>query len=169
MSISISQSNKEALKNPWVLGIILFVFTFLTANAIFIYLAFESPPSLVDKNFYEHGKNYDEIQQQMEQQKALGWTGLVMIPSTTRVNQLQTYEVLIQGKNAAGIDLDSVVLKAYRPSDARADFSAIMAKTSPGIYAAQMRFNLPGTWDLVVEAKQAQQQFVVTKRVSIKP
>lgn len=167
--MSISQSNKEALKNPWGLGIILFVFTFLTANAIFIYLAFDSPSSLVDKDFYENGKNYEEIQKQIEQQKALGWTGLFMIPSATRVNESQTYEVLIQGKNAAGIDLDSVVLKAYRPSDARADFSAIMAKTSAGIYAAQMSFTLPGTWDLVVEAKQAEQEFVVTQRVSIKP
>lgn len=167
--MSISQSNKEALKNPWVLGIVLFVFTFLTANAIFIYLAFKSPHGLVDKNFYENGKNYEEIQKQIEQQKALGWTGLFMITSTTRVNELQTYEVLIQGKNAAGIDLDSVVLKAYRPADATADFSAIMTKTNPGIYTAQMSFNLPGTWDLVVEAKQAQQEFVMTQRISIKP
>lgn len=167
--MSISQSNKEALKNPWVLGIILFVLTFITANAIFIYLAFESPPSLVDKNFYEHGKNYEEIQKQIEQQKTLGWTGLFMIPSNTRVNQAQTFEVLIQGKNAAGIDLDSVVMKAYRPSDAKADFSAAMSNTKPGMYATEMSFNLPGTWDLVVEAKQGDKEFVVTKRISIKP
>ncbi|MBL1322023.1 MAG: FixH family protein [Methylophaga sp.] len=167
--MSISQSNKEALKNPWVLGIILFVMTFLTANAIFIYLAFESPPSLVDQDFYESGKNYKQIQEQIDAQKALGWTGLFLIPAQTRVNQIQTYDVLIQGKNAAAIDLDSVVMKAYRPSDATADFSAEMLKTKPGVYTAEMSFNLPGTWDLVVEAKQGDKEFVVTKRVSIKP
>lgn len=167
--MNISQSNKEALKNPWAIGIILFVCTFLTSNTIFIYFAFQSPSSLVDKNFYEHGKNYDQIQQQIEQQQELGWTGLIMIPSTTRVNESQIYEVLIQGKNAVGIDIDSVVMKAYRPADATADFSQTMSKTKPGIYAAEMRFNLPGTWDLVVKAKQAKNEFVVTKRVSIKP
>ncbi|PHS32395.1 MAG: hypothetical protein COA95_03665 [Methylophaga sp.] len=165
----ISQSNKEALKNPWVLGIILFVCTFLSANAIFIYLAFKSPPSLVDKHFYENGKNYDEIQKKIEQQKKLGWTGLFMLPSTTRVNQVQTYEVLIQGKNATAIDLDSVVMKAYRPSDATADFTAFMLNTKPGVYVTEMSFNLPGTWDLVVEAKQGEKELVITKRVSIKP
>ncbi len=167
--MSISQRNKEALKNPWVLGIILFVLTFLTANAIFIYLAFESPPSLVDQDFYENGKNYEQIQAQIDAQKTLGWTGLFMIPTQTRVNQMQTYDVLIQGKNAVAIDLDSVVMKAYRPSDANADFSIVMSKTKPGVYTAEMSFNLPGTWDLIVEAKQGEKEFVVTKRVSIKP
>ena len=167
--MTISQSNKEALKNPWVLGIILFVLTFLTMNSIFIYLAFESPPNLVDKNFYEDGQNYQQIQKQMERQKALGWTGLFLLPKTTRVNQIQTYEVLIQAVNASAIDFDSVIMKAYRPSDAKADFSITMSNPKPGMYAADMEFNLPGTWDLVVEAKQGENEFFVTKRISIEP
>ncbi|NOQ93690.1 MAG: hypothetical protein GQ547_03525 [Methylophaga sp.] len=167
--MNISQSNKEALKNPWVLGIILFVLTFVTMNAVFIYLAFKSPPSLVDKNFYENGENYEEVRKQIEQQKSLGWTGLIIIPTKTRVNQVQKYEVLIQGKNSAGLLLDSVVIKAYRPSDAEADFSAIMENTQPGTYEAELSFNLPGTWDIVVEAGQGEKEFLMTKRVSISP
>ena len=167
--MNISQNNKEALKNPWVWGILLFVATFLTANGVFIYLAFESPPSLVDKHFYENGKNYDQIQKQIEQQKSLGWTGLLVIPVSTRVNESQTYEVLIHGKNSTAIELDSVVIKAYRPSDAKADFKVTMNKINPGIYTAEMSFHLPGTWDLIVEAKQGVNEFMVTKRVSIKP
>ncbi len=167
--MSISQNNKEALKNPWVLGIILFVMTFLTVNAFFIYQAFKSPPSLVDKNFYEDGENYAQVQKEIEQQKALGWTSLFMLPAQTRVNQSQIFEILIQAKNAAGIDFDSVVMKAYRPSDVNADFSSIMIKSKPGIYAAEMHFTLPGTWDLVVEAKQGDNKFVTTKRITIDP
>ncbi len=167
--MSISQSNKQALKNPWVLGIILFVLTFLTANAIFIYLAFESPPNLVDKNFYENGKNYEDIQAQIDAQKALGWTGSLFIPKTTRVNQSQSYEILIQGKNSTALSLDSVILKAYRPSDARADFTETMQNIKPGIYRAEISFHLPGRWLLVVEAKQGDKEFVLTKQVNIKP
>jgi len=167
--MSISQSNKEALKNPWVLGLLLFLVTFLSANAIFIYLAFKSPPSLVDKQFYENGENYAETQRQIEKQKNLGWSGNLIVPSTTRVNQSQAYEVFIQGKNSTAIELDSVVMKAYRPSDANADFSATMTKTRPGNYVAEMSFTLPGTWDIVIEAKQADTHFLITKRVSIKP
>jgi nitrogen fixation protein FixH len=167
--MNISQSNKEALKNPWVLGILLFVATFLAANAVFIYLAFESPPSLVVEDFYERGERYEETQKQIEQEKALGWTGLLMVPTKTRVNQTQTYEVLIQGKNSVALNLDSVNVNAYRPSDANADFSVSMTSKAPGIYTADMTFNLPGIWDLIVVAKQDDQEFLVTKRVSIYP
>jgi len=167
--MNISQSNKEALKNPWVLAIILFVLTFVSMNAVFIYLAFQSPPSLVDKNFYENGENYEQIQKKIDQQKALGWTGLLIIPVKTRVNQLQTYEVLIQGKNSTALALDTVVIKAYRPSDAEADFSTEMVNTKPGTYQAELSFSLPGTWDIVVEAVEGTNEFVMTKRVSISP
>jgi len=167
--MSISQSNKEALKNPWVLGIILFVITFVTMNAVFIYLAFKSPPSLVDKDFYENGKNYEEIQKQIEQQKALGWNGMFFIPKQTRVNEIQKYEVLLQGKNSVSIALDSIEIKAYRPSDAHADFSSEMTSSNPGTYEAELSFNLPGTWDLVVEAVQGENEFLMHKRVTISP
>lgn len=167
--MNISQNNKEALKNPWVLGIATALLISMSGTFFLIYIAFKNPPSLVDKNFYESGKNYERIQKQIDQQKALGWTGLFMLPTERRVNQVQIYEVLIQAKNAVSIKLDSVVMRAYRPSDINADFSVIMVKIKPGVYAAEMSFDLPGTWDLVVEAKQGEKEFVVTKRVSINP
>ncbi len=167
--MNISQSNNEALKNPWVLGIILFVMTFITVNGIFIYQAFKNPPSLVVPDFYERGKRYEDTQKRIEQEKALGWTGVLMVPSATRVNQKQAYDVLIQGKNSANLELDIVTLNAYRPSDANADFSGEMIKKAPGLYSAEMSFTLPGIWDLIVVAKQGEQEFLVTKRVTIAP
>lgn len=168
--MTISQSNKEALKNPWVLGMLLFLLIFLTANAIFIYLAFKSPPNLVVQDFYERGKVYVETHERIiEQEKELGWTGLIMLPATTRVNQIQSFEVLIQGKNSISLDLDSVVLNAYRPSDARADFSINMVSTNPGTYAGEALFTLPGIWDVIVVAKKADEEFIITKRITISP
>jgi nitrogen fixation protein FixH len=167
--MNISQSNKEALKNPWVWAIMLFVLTFVSMNAVFIYLAFKSPPNLVVEDFYERGKRYEDTQKRIEQEKALGWTGLLIVPTTTRVNQTQTYDVLIQGKNSAALDLSLVTINAYRPSDARADFSTEMTLKVPGMYTAEMEFTLPGIWDLIVVAKQGEQEFLVTKRVSIYP
>ena len=167
--MNISQHNKQALKNPWVLAIILFVITFVTMNAVFIYLAFKSPPSLVDKNFYESGKNYEQIQKQIDQQQALGWSGVLFVPPKTRVNQIQKYEVLLQGKNSTALALDSVVIKAYRPADAEADFSAPMMNSKPGMYEAELSFKLPGTWDIIVEATQGDDEFVMAKRITISP
>jgi len=167
--MNISQKNSQALKNPWVLGLIAFLLTFLTANGIFIYLAFKSPPNLVVEDFYERGEAYEQTQKRIEQEKAMGWTGLILAPTKTRVNQVQSYEVLLQGENSVGLDLDSVTIHAYRPSDARADFSLEMMKKQPGVYTADISFTLPGIWDLIVEAKLGEQAFLTTKRIAISP
>ncbi|HDY84114.1 hypothetical protein LCGC14_0742790 [marine sediment metagenome] len=167
--MNISQSNKEAFKNPWVLGMLLFLATFLTANGIFIYLAFSSPPNLVVEDFYERGEHYIEAHELVEKQKALGWTGQIMTPANTRVNEHQQYEVLIQGKHSAALDLDSVTLHAYRPSDARADFAVEMEPSNPGMYGADVSFNLPGIWDVIIVAKKDEHEFMVTKRMTISP
>jgi nitrogen fixation protein FixH len=167
--MKISQENPQALRNPWVLGMLVFLFVFLAANAVFIYLAFSSPPNLVVENFYEKGEAYAETQERIEKQKALGWSGMLMVPTNSRVNQTQTYEALITGKNSAGLLLDSVTLFAYRPSDASADFSAEMQKSGHGSYIADVSFSLPGTWDVIVEAKQGDNEFVITRRLRIEP
>jgi nitrogen fixation protein FixH len=167
--MNISQSNKEAFKNPWVLGLLVFLATFLTANGIFIYLAFSSPPNLVVEDFYERGEHYVEAHELVEKQKALGWTGQIIAPTNTRVNQHQQYEVLLQGKHSAALDLDSVTLHAYRPSDARADFAVEMEQTNPGMYGADVSFSLPGIWDVIIVAKKDEHEFMVTKRMTISP
>jgi nitrogen fixation protein FixH len=166
----ISQKNSEALKNPWVWGMIIFLIVFLMANAIFIYLAFQSPPSLVVEDFYERGVKYQEVHKRMDEAKAKGWTGVLMLPSQTRVNQQQIHEVLLQGKNAAALNPDSVTLHAYRPSDAKEDFSVEMKPhSSLGMYTAEVSYPLPGIWDIIVVATKDGDEFLVTKRVSILP
>jgi nitrogen fixation protein FixH len=167
--MNISQRNKAAFKNPWVLGMLLFLAIFLTANGIFIYLAFESPPNLVVDDFYERGEHYVETHKLVEKQKSLGWTGSIMAPENTRVNQHQLYEVLLQGKYSVALVLDSVTLHAYRPSDAKADFSIEMLNTKAGMYGADVSFNLPGIWDVIIVAKQGEHEFMVTKRFTISP
>ena len=167
--LNISQKNNEALKNPWVLGLLGFLITFLSANAIFIYMAFEAAPSLVVEDFYERGERYLETQKQLEEEQALGWTGLFLLPAKARVNQTHTYEVLIHDQNSSALLLDSVVFYAYRPSDSDKDFYVEMNNTRPGIYSAELNFPLPGIWDLIAEVKQGENNFLVTKRIVISP
>jgi nitrogen fixation protein FixH len=165
----ISQDNPNALQNPWVLGMLIFLVVFLSANAIFIYLAFKSPPNLVVEDFYERGEAYSDKQKKLEAEKALGWSGVLIVPPQSRVNQSQRYEAIITGKNSAGLLLDSVTLYAYRPSDARADFEVSMEQSGHGSYQADVSFDLPGRWDLIIEAKQGDNTFSLTRRVRIDP
>ncbi len=167
--MAISQHNPQALKNPFVLGKLGFLVVFLSANFVFIYLAFKQPPNLVVDNFYERGKAYAMKEAALEDEAKLGWSGVIMAPAESRVNQRQPYEVLIQGKNSAGLNLDSVTLFAYRPSDMKEDFSVPMNQMSAGRYGADIAFDLPGNWDLIVEAKRGDDEFLITRRIYIDP
>lgn len=167
--MNISQDNSEALKNPWVLGLLLFLAIFLSANGIFIYLAFTSPPNLVVQDFYERGETYDQTQKQINEEKELGWSGIIMIPAMTCVHHSQIYEVLLHGRNSAGLNLDLVTMHAYRPSNSKDDFSVEMTKERIGVYRASFIFKLPGIWDLIAEARLGEQVFLVTKRITISP
>ena len=167
--MAISQESNQALKNPWVLGFLAFFCTFVTMNIIFIYFAFSSPPNLVVDNYYERGKKYTQQELQMEQEKKLGWSGVIMAPPQSRVNQRQPYEVFIQGKNSTAVQLDSVRFFAYRPSDMREDFSVEMNPIGLGRYGADIAFDLPGNWDIIVEAKRGENEFLITRRIYIDP
>jgi nitrogen fixation protein FixH len=169
IAMKISQDNPRGIQNPWVLGMIAFLFVFLGANAVFIYLAFSSPPNLVVEDFYERGEAYDQAQARLAEEKALGWNGILMLPTSSRVNQTQTYEAVITGKNSSGLYLDSVTFYAYRPSDARADFEQVMRPSGNGHYVADLSFNLPGVWDVIVEAKQGDSKYSIVRRIRIDP
>lgn len=166
--IEISQSNSSALKNPWPLGILAALIVFLCGNAVFIYLAFKTAPSLVVEDFYERGEAYDQIQKNREKEIELGWNAIVMTPKL-RVNETKTFDVLIQGKNSTALTLDSVVFYAYRPSDHKADFSIAMDRVQAGMYQAEVGFTLPGIWDVIIEAKQGEDKLLTTKRISVLP
>lgn len=165
----ISQHNSQALRNPWVLGLLTFLVVFLSANAVFIYLAFSDRPNLVVDNYYERGKEYQKRLAVEEQQAALGWTGNLILPGTTRVNQPAVFEAQILGENARSVDLDSVRIFAYRPSDMNKDFDAGMQSVGSGRYEAELTFKYPGNWDLIVEAKRGEDEYLITRRIYIDP
>lgn len=165
----ISQQNSQALRNPWVLGLLTFLVVFLSANAVFIYLAFSDRPNLVVDNYYERGKEYQKKLAGQQQQEALGWTGNLMLPGSTRVNQPAVFETQILGENARAVELDSVKIFAYRPSDMDKDFKAEMQPVGIGRYQAELTFKYPGNWDLIVEAKQGDDEYLITRRIYIDP
>ncbi len=151
--MAISQNNKQALKNPWPLALLLLFVLFLLVNSFFIYTSFKMGPNLVVDDFYQRGQQY--LHKQAEQKKyQSAWTGKILFPIDMQVNQMHTVDFIVQGKSGLNLKLDSVIIYAYRPSDRNADFMRVMKKIQPGIYQASMVFNLPGRWEVIVEAKK---------------
>ncbi len=165
--MAISQQEGAALKNPWFLGIGLALLISMSGTFFLIYIAFKNPPNLVAENFYERGKDYEKMQQVIDAQQALGWTGSILLPSKRKVNETQQYEFLIQDKDALAIVLDTVDLYAYRASDKQADFSVEMVPSGPGKYIADITFPLKGAWEINVEAKRDEDVFLVNRKIKI--
>lgn len=162
----ISQHSKQALKNPWVLGLIACFTVFVLVNVLFIYTAFDQAPTLVTTDHYQQDERY---QQKIQHEQGLEWTGVLLSPAEIRLNQSQDYQVIFQDKQGQPVQLDNVVLSAYRPADTNADFELTMTRQSTGIYQAQLHFSLPGEWDILVQAVRGEKQFSLTRRLTVSP
>jgi len=164
----ISQSNKRAFRNPWVLGWLALIAVVLGVNIVFITLAVVTNPGLVSKDYYERGRDHERhyIQRRLER-TALGWTTSLEVPESIQLGATQTYRFVVVDKEGQPVQGASVVLNAFRPSDAKADFSETLLETAPGRYEGAVTFPLKGIWDLLVHVERDAKGFDVPRRISV--
>lgn len=166
----LSQDNKQAMRNPWVLGWLAFVAFVLLVNALFIMTAMKTNPGLVDADYYEKGRNYEKtIQDKITAKNNLGWqVNLNSATADVTMSKAMTYHVNIVDKAGIPLEATSVVLHAYRASDASADFSQPMQQVSAGLYSAEMTFPLKGHWELIAKIRQGEDKLSFTKKIMVK-
>ena len=163
-----SQDSKQALRNPWVIGWIFGILLVLGVNAGFIVTAIVTNPGLVDKNYYEKGRNQEQnFIHQQEMRERLGWRMKLEPVSQPVIHQPVRYTFNIVDKRGVAIDGDSAMLHAYRPSDAHADFDTPMQEIAPGVYSAEITFPLKGIWDLSATLVKGTDSLKVTRRISV--
>jgi len=162
-----SQENREAMRNPWILGGIGLISTFLTVNAIFIYLAITTSPGLVMEDYYDKGRAYEEnVLKIMAAQNALNWDTKLALPAQIITQQPDTFRFsAVDSRGLPIMDADVSVV-AYRPSDAEADFRVRLDQAAPGQYQALIAFPLPGIWDLNITVKNGEDTFAMSHRIS---
>ena len=165
-----SQSNNEALRNPWVLAIFGIVVTFMTVNFAFIIVAFVTSPGLVVEDYYEQGRAYEKNALKMlaAAQNTRNWeTNLDMTPEvfTGKKNAIRFTAVDERG---LPIEQATAQLVAYRPSDADADMEIPMEEIAPGLFQAVVVFPLKGIWDVNVKVLQGNDKFEMARRISVK-
>ena len=163
----ISQDSKQALRNPWVLGWLGLLIFVVLVNVVFIVTAFKTTPGLVDKDYYEKGRDVERNFLKKQQAKSrLGWEISLNLPESIVAAEQTTFS--INAVDASGMPLRnaSVTLQAYRPSDASADFNTEMDKVAEGVF--QTRFSLPlkGIWDIKVVVKQGEEELEFSRRIN---
>lgn len=164
----ISQSNKRAMRNPWVLGGLLLIGTVLTVNIAMITLAVTTNPGLVSQDYYERGRyNERHYQQRVAERSALGWTASLEVPASIHLGATQTYRIAIVDNVGEPLRGAQVSLNAFRPADAKADFTLPLEEVGAGIYEGAVEFGLKGIWDLLIDVKQEGKALEVPRRINV--
>lgn len=165
-----SQSNKQAMRNPWVLGLIAMIVIVLGVNIAFITTAFVTNPGLVNENYYEQGRSYEqELQRKLAARSELGWQLNFEVPENPRLGQPSSYRVVVADKLGRPLQGAQVTLNAFRPSNAKDDFGAEFREITAGVYETQLNFPLKGLWDLIVTVRQANGQYDLAQRINVQP
>ena len=157
---------QSAWRSPWVLGWIVLVVVVLFANGLMIFLAADNKPGLVVEDYYERGQAYERHILE-RQSRDPGWLMQIEIPKTLYKGKQQVVRFTVVDKSGDPVIPDRVTLYAYRPSDARQDFSEAMIEESAGIYRTTVAFPLKGVWDTLVSAKLGEAEYNKGMRVMV--
>jgi nitrogen fixation protein FixH len=167
-NLSISQHNKEARNNPWVIGWLIGLATVILINAIFIVIAFATSPGLVDEDYYETGRKYEENAiKMMEARNALQWQLQLNLPAEIRMGQDSDVHFTIVDVRGMPLRDAQVEIVSFRPSDADADFVTQMEEVAPGLFGATLNFPLKGVWDLNMTITRDGDTYDYSKRISV--
>lgn len=166
----ISQSNKEGENNPWVIFWVLGLATVVLINAVFIIIAFITSPGLVDENYYEKGREYEQNAMKMlAAHEALKWKVQFNLPD--EIVLLTPTHITFSAVDVRGLPIDNaeLTLVSFRPSDEDADFTTTMNEYAPGLYDAELNFSLKGIWDLNLTMTRGEDSYQLTQRIYVKP
>jgi nitrogen fixation protein FixH len=154
----ISQSNKRAFRNPWVLGGLGLIGTVLAVNVTMITRAVTTNPGRYNESHYI---------QRVAERSALGWSASLDVPANIQRGATQTYRVIVVDKVGEPLRGAQVILNAYRPSDAKADFRLPLEEVGAGIYQTSVEFQLKGIWDLLIDVKQEGNSLELPRRIAV--
>ena len=163
---TVNKKSGSAWRSPWVLGWIGLLVVVLAVNALMIGLAFYTKPALVRADYYDSGRDIERtIATRLEE--GPNWTMKIDAPANVQPDVPVTVRFIVVDKVGQPATPDDVTFYAYRPSDADLDFVRPMVQEAPGRYAAQVLFPLGGVWDTLVEARNADGAYSLSKRVSV--
>lgn len=152
MSESNTNSNKQAwYKSPWVIGWLFLVLIVLSVNAFMIFQSVNDYPGLVVDDFYERGQDYEEnILKKLENNQK--WKTEFKLQEI-HLDKATTININIKDKDGNFAIVEKATLFAYRPADAKQDFSVPMSLSEDkSYYVAEATFNRKGNWDLLFSA-----------------
>ncbi|HEY5719683.1 MAG TPA: FixH family protein [Gammaproteobacteria bacterium] len=161
------RSAQSAWRNPWVRGWIGLVVVVVLANLVMVTLAVVTSPGLVVEDYYERGRNLAEARAARKLAEPQGWQVQLDLPQQIQLGLPVSLRVAAIDERGLPVRADHAELFVYRPADAAADFSAVMAAGAPGIASVEVSFPLPGIWDLIVQLRAGDRVYDIARRIVV--
>ena len=163
-----SQNNKQAFRNPWVIGWLAILLLVIMVNVAFIVTAFVTNPGLVEEDYYEKGQDFERtMRTRREDRERLGWQIDLKTSDQIVANKTTTIHVDLKNRDGQLISADRVTLRSYRPSDVTADFSQPMENLAPGRFVTSIKFPLKGVWDISAVVRSGEDALNITQRIDV--
>ncbi len=166
MSEQTQTTGTPAWKSPWLIGWVLLILVVLGVNLIMVYLAMKTNPGLVTEDYYERGQDYEKTRFSKEANDP-GWHMNIDMPKKLYAGNDIPFSFTVLDKAGVPVKPDSVTFYAYRPSDAKRDFSLPMERVAAGLYSVKAKFVLKGVWDVLVSVKHGDEEYNHGRRLNL--
>lgn len=131
-------------------------------------LAFISNPGLVDEDYYETGRKYEQNAiKMMTAREALQWQVQLGLPEAIRMQTPTDIHFTVVDNRGVPLHDAKVELISFRPSDSDADFTTPMEQVVPGLFGATLSFPLKGIWDLNFIVSHYEDKLEYSKRIAV--
>lgn len=158
-----------AWKNPFVIAWMVILTTVLIVNFFMVSMAIVTNPGLVIDDFYEQGKNMDELLAKNKKMEEMGWQLKTELP-ILQEGKADTVTLQVLDKQGNAMAVDSAILYFYRPSDRKLDgkLQLTAVEGQLGAFSAPISFPLKGKWDLIMEVTQGELVFNMGRSIMVK-
>jgi len=150
---------------PWI-----FVAAFgvvIAVNAIMIYFALSTFTGVAVETPYQRGLEYNKVLAAQAKQDSLGWAFEAAWRTNGDDPRQGEIRLRVSGGDGRGISGLAIDGTAHRPVEKRIPIELAFVAIGDGNYAAPVRFEAQGNWDLRLEARKGDERSIVIKRLFV--
>ncbi len=149
----------------WPIGVTAILTATVVANLVVMRIANNDPSFSVEPDYYKKAVFFDSTMAQAQRNLDLGWHAESFVDSIVSGQPTRLRVVM---RDQAGRPLPGAVVQATVLFNARANerTMAVLRDEGAGVYSAALPINVPGEWEIRVNATRDTSRFESTARVT---
>jgi nitrogen fixation protein FixH len=149
----------------WPIGITAILGATVVANLVMMRVANNDPSFSVEPDYYKKAVFYDSTMAQTRRNLDLGW-GVQTFADSIVPGKPTRLRVVLRDEKALpllGARVEATVLFNARANDLT---TATLTDEGAGVYAATLPINMPGEWEIRVNATRDTSHFTASRRIT---